>query len=175
MSKKIYLLAGHNGKGSGAAGFIDEGEEAIVLRDRVAKYVTKEVVKDQNGTKLPDVIKWLTPIVQNDSLLIEIHFDASGTASANGSTIVIDDNSNAVEKDIAAKFNTAICDTLKVKNRGIWKASQTPHKVLGILRYPKCNNVLIEVCFCTNKEDVAKYITKKELLAKAIAKVINEY
>ena len=37
LKNKIYLIAGHNGSGTGANGFIDEGKETIILRDLIAE------------------------------------------------------------------------------------------------------------------------------------------
>ena len=35
--RRVFLIAGHNGTGTGANGFIDEGKETVILRDLIAK------------------------------------------------------------------------------------------------------------------------------------------
>ena len=62
MKNKIYLIAGHNGSGTGANGFIDEGKETIILRDLIAKNLKEMgiiVIKDDNLTPLTKVVQWL--------------------------------------------------------------------------------------------------------------------
>ena len=66
--RRVFLIAGHNGSGTGANGFIDEGKETIILRDLIAENL-KEMglvaIKDDNLTPLKMVVQWLRNQITN--------------------------------------------------------------------------------------------------------------
>ena len=75
--RRVFLIAGHNGSGTGANGFIDEGKETVILRDFIA-YNLKEMgivaVKDDNLTPLTKVVQWLRNQISKKDICVDIHF-----------------------------------------------------------------------------------------------------
>lgn len=173
---KLYLTAGHNGPGTGASGFIDEGAETIALRDDIVKAIAGriQVVTDRNTDKLPIVLQWLTRLVSPKDLLVELHFNASANAQGNGTETIVPEKCTSVEQKIALKLNALIVDTIGTNNRGIKTESQTAHGTLGILRQPNCNNILIEVCFVSNKQDALLYRIGRDKLVQKLANAFVE-
>lgn len=168
---RLFLTAGHNGPGSGANGYIDEGAETIALRDDIVKAIAGrvQVITDRNADKLPIVLKWLQTLVGEKDLLVEIHFNASANATTGGTETLIPDAFTTTENSIALRLNNVITRTLTTKNRGIKTEKDSAHGVLGILRQPRCHNILIEVCFVSSKTDADLYTAHRAELVRNLA------
>lgn len=176
--KKIYLIAGHNGKGTGANGYLDEGEETIRLRDMIdaelcALNVVPETDFDRENEKLSDVVKWLKSEIKKTDLCIDIHFNAAGE-TANGTEVLIPDNHSEHELELAKSICQKICEIIGTKNRGVKTEKQSAHGKLAMLSGFDCEQILLEICFCSNKEDVDKYMKNKTFLAKELALLISK-
>jgi N-acetylmuramoyl-L-alanine amidase len=180
--KTIYLTAGHeviNNKGTGAHGFIDEAVENIKLRDSIAKILKSKnikVVTDNNVSKLREIISWLKKLVSSKDIVIDIHFNSSSNSKASGTEVIIDDTASDFEKKFAKDLVEIMASTLGIKNRGVKSESVTPHKRLAIISDPSiATNVLLEVCFVSNKKDVEAYKENYSELVAGLVKVIENY
>lgn len=180
--KTVYLIAGHeviNGKGTGAHGFIDEAVENERLRDDITKILRNrniKVVNDNNRSKLREVISWLKGIIRSQDLVIDIHFNASSNSKATGTETLIPKNANNIEKGLAKELAEVMSSTLKIKNRGVKCESTTRFGRLGILSDPYvASNVLIEVCFVSNENDVKLYKENYNSLVCVLANVLEKY
>ena len=180
--KTIYLTAGHevnDGKGTGAHGFMDEAVEALKLRNDVAVVLKNKgikVITEKNTSKLSEVVSWLKSLVSSKDFIIDIHFNASANPKASGAEVLIDDTSTPLEKMFSRELVDTISETLKIKNRGIKLESTTRHKRLAIISDPNiATNVLLEVCFVSNKSDVELYKKNYNLLVNNLANVIEKY
>jgi N-acetylmuramoyl-L-alanine amidase len=177
MRSKVFLTAGHRGRGTGAVGVIDEGEETIRLRNLIGEILRNrgvEVYSDRDDDSLSVVVENVNAECGVDDICIDIHFNAFNT-QAQGSEILIPHNFNDIEKDLAQDLLTAIVSTLNTRSRGVKKESSGQHKRLAMLSDIDCNSVLVEICFCDNTEDALKYQSKFNDLAYAMANVILEY
>lgn len=177
--RKVYLIAGHNGKGTGACGLFDEGEETIKFRDILdnalcAKNYCPETDFDKEDDKLNEVVRWLTNEVNPDDLCIDIHFNA-GASSATGTEVFVPDVSTDFEYNIAKEMCNCISSVLGIKNRGVKKESSSARGKLAMLSGFNCQQILIEICFCTNSSDVDSYQKFKHELAKNLASVIVKH
>lgn len=177
--KKIYLIAGHNGKGTGANGYLDEGEETIIFRDMLDAELCKRGIIpdtdfDREYEKLPNVVKWLNAEVEKTDVCIDIHFNAAAE-SANGTEVLIPDNHSEDEREMADKVCAKICEVLSTRNRGVKTEKQSAHGKLAMLSGFDCKQLLIEICFCSNKEDVEKYTKNKQKLAEELAVLITNF
>ncbi|MDT3367894.1 MAG: N-acetylmuramoyl-L-alanine amidase [Bacteroidota bacterium] len=177
--RKIYLIAGHNltksGFGTGANGFLNEAVEAIHLRDEISREIERlgvTPIRDCNTDSLNSVISWLRSKVCKKDILIDIHFNASASASANGTEVVLPNYYNAEERIIAEKLLSTITDTMGTKSRGIKTEKDTAVGTIGILNKPDCNNILLEICFITNQQDVSLYRQSSSFLAINIANIL---
>lgn len=177
MRSKVFLTAGHRGRGTGAVGIIDEGEETIRLRNLIGEILRNrgvEVYTDRDDDSLSLVVANVNAECGIDDICIDIHFNAFNT-QAQGSEILIPHNFNDVEKELAQDLLTVIVNTLKTKSRGVKKESSGQHKRLAMLYDIDCNSIIVEICFCDNVEDALKYQSKFNDLAYAMANVILEY
>lgn len=175
--RKIYVIAGHNGKGTGAVGFMDEGEQTIYLRDEVSYYLHINGIaheKDVNSTKLSGVVAWLKKLVNKRDIAIDIHFNASSDPSATGVECLVS-KSGDIEIAMATELCKAIAERLCIRNRGVKGESAGAHSKLAMLSNFECEQLILEVCFVSNKSDVAAYNSKHWLVAKDIANVLIKY
>lgn len=175
----IAIIAGHKGKGTGAIGYLDEGEETIVFRNLLIKELHKlniPYLYDNQRDDLNTIINMFTPLLSNKDIIIDIHFNSSSDKNTSGTEVFIPSKYNNIEEEIAIKISSIISNILNIKNRGVKTEDKSYHKKLAILRnIPNCINILIEICFCTNKKDCITYNNNKELLAINLAKLIKEY
>jgi N-acetylmuramoyl-L-alanine amidase len=177
MRSKVFLTAGHRGRGTGANGVFDEGEETIRLRNLIGEILRNrdvEVYTDRDDANLSVVVENVNVACGVDDICIDLHFNAFNS-QAQGSEILIPHNFTDVEKDLAQDLLTAIVNTLKTKSRGVKKESSGQHKRLAMLSDVDCHSILVEICFCDNTEDALKYQSKFNDLAYAMANVILEY
>lgn len=72
------------------------------------------------------------------------------------------------ENQLAKALSAAVSQTLSSPNRGVKPENQSQHKTLGILR-PVEVNVLLEIAFIMNKEEIATYLQMKQQVATQIA------
>lgn len=180
---RLVLIAGHNGKGTGAIGYIDEGEETITLRNDIYnKLIKKGISKDQIITDkekdpliLSKVVSWIKSFIYKDDLCVDLHFNASSNATASGCEVLIPNNHTNLEKEIATKLSKVIAETLYIKNRGVKTEKDSQHNTIAMLSGFDCVNILIEVCFVTNKNDVLAYTKKYDELVECLSSVLYDY
>lgn len=181
--KTIYLTKGHqviNGKGTGAHSlFGDEAVEAEKVVNALIKRLAQENINvrtDENKWSLIDTIGWLLRNVKANDLSIDFHFNASVNPKATGCEVLIPSEHTLIEKTLAGIFAKEISYVLMIKNRGVKTEAESQHKTLGILRRPKiANNLLIEVCFITNEQDMLEYKERFLNLIESLSRVIVEY
>lgn len=174
----IYICAGHtNTKGAtydpgAVANGFKESELTAQLRNLICSELTKLgcVFKtDQDNQSLNQTI--FSAGTTEKDIVFDIHFNAA-TPKAGGSETFIPVNFTEREKRIAKEITDTTCRIIGIPNRGVKLESQTRHKRLGMMR-PLGTNMLWEVCFITNKDEMMKYMTKINELAEAIALVLK--
>ena len=174
--RRVFLIAGHNGPGTGANGFIDEGKETIILRDLIAKNLYEMgivAVKDDNLTPLTKVVQWLRNQITKKDICIDIHFNASSNKLANGSDVFIPNKNTSDEVELANMFRRTLSKVFK--DRGVSLEGLSYHGKIAMLSGFDCCNVLLEVCFVSNKTDSENYFEKREFIAYELALDILEY
>lgn len=174
--RRVFLIAGHNGPGTGANGFIDEGKETIILRDLIAenlKDIGIVAIKDDNLTTLTKVVQWLRNQITKKDICIDIHFNASSNKSANGSEVFIPTKNTSDEVALANMFNESLSKFFK--DRGVSLESKSYHGKIAMLSGFDCCNILLEVCFVSNKADADAYNSHKIELAHELALDILEF
>ena len=174
--RKVFLIAGHNGSGTGANGFIDEGKETIIFRDLIAKNLYDMgivAIKDDNLTPLTKVVQWLRNKITKKDICIDIHFNASTNKLANGSEVFIPTKNTSDEVELANMFRRTLSKAFN--DRGVSLESKSYHGKIAMLSGFDCCNILLEVCFVSNKTDADAYNFHKIDLAYEIALDILEY
>lgn len=175
--RRIFITAGHRGEGTGASGIIDEGAEAILLRDSIAKELAQRgctVLTDRDRDDLGKVIRKINAGAAPTDICVDIHFNASGGA-AHGTEVLHRMRPTDTEIQLAEDILHATTATLGTKNRGVKRESAGQHSRLAMLSGVRCNSVLVEVCFCDSADDCAKYTAGRDALVKAYADTLERH
>ena len=182
MTRKVFISAGHSnvpGQDMGADGIdgLKEGNLTVELRDLVVKelaILNQHAITDPNYFVTKDTVAIINALLDSRDIAIDIHFNAVAAESARGCEVLIPFNSSEIERKLAKVLVDNISDVLSTRNRGVKTEADSARKHLMFMT-PNCENILIEVCFITNKADVLIYLTKKEVVAKVIAKSVYEF
>jgi len=174
----IYLSAGHNPKGlkpdPGAIGNgFKEANLTAQLRDLIIAECKALNVVVQSDSDSDNLVTVLQKINSNETdVVCDLHFNA-GTASATGIEVLIPTRFTIQEQEIARKLTVILSSVLKIKNRGVKTEGDSQHGTLGIMR-EKGINILIEVCFISNSNDMNSYVININKVAKEIALLLIE-
>lgn len=171
--RKIYLTAGHRGGTTGANyNGIKEAEETIWLRNEIASILRKkgvEVELDNDNASLSEVVAQINATCKPTDICVDLHFNAVGNPTANGTEVLRPFNHNDTEIEVAEDLLYSTCMVLGTKNRGVKREGEGTHSRLAMLSDVSCNSVLLEVCFISNREDANKYKERKDELAIILA------
>lgn len=120
-----------------------------------------------------------TIIINNCNIIsrnisLNIHFNCFAIESAKGTEAIIPFKSSKVEQELAKILVDNISTCLFTKNRGV-RNEITSFKQEPLFLIPNHENILLKICFITNKGDILMYSSKKDILSKIIAKSIYNY
>ena len=170
--KKFVISSGHGKIVGGAVGFINERAEAVKVVDRVYAILTNsyngrgyrfhESTAQNQSQNLANIVNYHNG--KDRELDVSVHFN-SASATATGTECLYYD-----AKSLSAKMSAAMAKALDIRDRGPKERTE-----LYFLRNTTKPAILLEVCFVSNKDDVAKYKANFERLCQAIAKVIADY
>lgn len=176
----IFVSAGHNPKGikvdPGAVGNgFHEADLAVEFRSLVVGELKKKnikVVSDKDDERLGDYLKRIQ--TGNGSVVVEYHFDAAATSTATGSTSLIGNDADRLDKAFAQELVDSTSKYLGIKNRGVKTEADSHRGSLGLMR-ESGTVALVELCFISNINDLKAYQTNKIELAKKHADIIIHY
>lgn len=179
--RKVFISAGHSnkvGRDRGASSeFGVEGVLMVEFRDLLNRELQKLdicPILDKDDSILQDTINYLRKLTSNNCIVIDLHLNSSSNSTANGTEVIIPGNKTTdIEKNLGKELNDIMVKTLGTKNRGV-KTDVQLGRTLGFFRIPG-HNILPELVFLSNKEDMEKYQKYKFALAKEMAKVIKKY
>jgi N-acetylmuramoyl-L-alanine amidase len=182
--KTIFISAGHSNQigkqdcGAIGNGYI-EGELAVEFRTLLVTALKRKGAKtgiDPDNSVLKQTLNYFWNLTTDNSICIDIHWNAA-SPSATGTEVFIPNNHSLTELNLAREVAVAIASKLKIVargNRGVKLESESQHKSLGFMRL-KGENILIEMCFITNANDMASYQSNKVQLAESLADVLIRY
>ncbi len=174
----IYICAGHTNTGKNYdPGAVANGFKESQLTAQLRDLIVAELIKlgvtnyktDKDDQTLNETI--FAAGTSESDIVFDIHFNAA-TPQAGGSETFIPVEFTEREKKYAKEVTDNTCKILSIPNRGVKLENQTRHKRLGMMR-PKGTNMLWEVCFITNKDEMTKYLTKINELAADIAIILK--
>lgn len=167
---RLWISAGHQ-ENTGAVGYINEGKEAIYLRDTISAIIRKnapevELMNDDDRDTLQTVINKMRKF--NPDIMLDLHFNAA-TPKATGTETFI---SSEKSRDLATILAEVTSSAIEIKSRGIKAENASQHNRLGMLHGFDGIGVLLEVCFVTNKTDTEHYLAHRDLLALRLAECL---
>lgn len=186
MIKKIYLSAGHGlpkDPGASGNGYIEANltteQRQLIAEELEILGICPEV--DRNTNILQDTINFFKSLVTPSCILVDLHWNSSSNPKATGVEVFIPTNYTELELEIAGKIAKCISDTLDIPLRGntrgvlgVKTEDLSARRKLAWMRITG-QNILIETCFISNKNDMQKYQENKRKLAFKIAKILYDY
>jgi N-acetylmuramoyl-L-alanine amidase len=175
--RKLFLIAGHGGTDPGASGngYLEKNLtiELRKLIDAELKKIGITAIVDSDENYLAHTMRWLRGKFGSKDVILDIHWNASANNTANGSEIIIPNEASIYEAQFATALLKVFTD-VGFKGRGVKRESETARGSLAIMK-PNAENLLIEVCFVSNLQDMRLYENSKHLISKRLAYVIKEY
>lgn len=169
--KPIVITAGHSSSDPGAvAGSLTEADICTDFRNLVCHYLRKDGIpfaadgKDGENLPLAQAIR-LVKAAGAGVLAVEFHCNASANAGATG----VESLSGVRGTALGAAMCKAVADTLGIKNRGAKGEGSGQHSRLGFVQ---AGGIILELFFLSNPDDLRRYLDKKWLVAREVAKVI---
>jgi N-acetylmuramoyl-L-alanine amidase len=180
--RKIFISAGHSnvvGKDEGAVGLngIKEGDLTVDLRKLIVEELIllgQHTITDPDYFVTKDTVTIINVMLESRDIAVDIHFNAFSFPGARGTEVLVPFKASDVELQLAEILSENISAVLATTNRGVKTEAQSARGRL-IFMTPKCENILIEVCFITNKYDLISYFAKEKILAKVIAKCLYDF
>lgn len=175
---KQFISAGHNNTDPGAvANGYQENELTKEFRNLVLKYGDKsQIITDKDYETNRQYQSRIKPGA--GSVVLDTHFDA-GPAKASGVTAYVNTKDFANKESLSYKMGVRLTDfvsrTLGSPNRGVRSESTSQHSKIGILNLGAGCSVLLELEFITNATALAYYNSKKEILAKGVAEITQQF
>lgn len=185
--RKIFISAGHSNKpgrdrGASGNGFI-EGNLTVELRNLIVSELKKlgvNAIVDKDDSILSETVNFFRNLTTNTCIVLDIHWNA-GPATATGTETLIPSENTEFERRLAARLSQAVWNRLSIPMRGrhagiqgVKTEAESHHGRLGWMRLTG-ENVLMEVCFISNPNDMLSYQNNKVKLAEDIAKVLFEF
>lgn len=165
MTNKLFVIPGHGAGDSGAVGNgYKEAERVRALATKVKEYGGDYVILSDfnlNSYRSNIIGKRQVP---NDCLILELHIDSSKNTKARGGHVIINANFKADEYDEAlAKMISTI-----FPGRAKTIVGRTDLANVRRAAEKGYNYRLLECCFISNTEDIKKFNTEMDKLAKEI-------
>lgn len=178
IPRKIFISAGHSnvsGRDRGALGVNGtiEGELTVALRKKVVSELNRlgaNPITDIDRNVTRETVTFMIRNLVSRDIAIDIHFNAA-TKTATGTEVLIPFKSSEFERHLGNLLSYNIATVLGIRNRGLKTEADSARGRL-IFMTPNCENILIEVCFITNENDMKLYNEKQNQVATIIAKCI---
>lgn len=178
----ICIAAGHQVRGSGACGLIDEASEVYQLTQDIVNALRtkgKEVCTDTPEMSLSEVTKLFnSKIYHGKTFAVELHFNCSIDSRANGTECIISNTCSVKSMYLAKLMADTICKILKTRKRGYQGYKHVREIGRGSLWFvdrTACPSCIVEICFCSSTSDIRKYSENRSLLVTNIANALCDY
>ena len=176
----IFISAGHNNKGikqdPGAIGNgFHEADLAVEFRNLVTQWLNAmgvEFITDKDDERLSDYLKRIK--TGNGSVVVEYHFDAAASSTATGTTALIGNDADRLDKAFALELVNSTAKQFGIKNRGVKTEAESHRGSLGLMR-ESGTVALVELAFISNINDLNAYQKNKHELAKIHAEILERY
>ena len=175
----ILLLAGHSpdrSKGNYDPGAVANGyteaELTRELRDLISAELTPRKVRHSIDHDTDSLSQVLAKINSNESdVILDLHFNAASNPSATGVEVIVPERHTELEWKSAEACSKSLATIMGIRSRGAKDETKTARKRLAVMR-ENGTNLLVEVCFITNVNDMNAYQSKKKEVAKYLADLV---
>lgn len=178
--RKVFISAGHSinpkkDRGAAGNGYI-EGEQAAEFRDiLVSELINLGLTPtvDKKDSILSESIAFFKNLVSSNAIVLDIHFN-SATPKATGTETLVPSNPSSFERSLAEKISKTVSEVLSIPMRGIKGVKTEAESHHGRLGWMRLNgeNILMEICFISNPNDIKSFRHNRYELGKRIAQVI---
>jgi hypothetical protein len=174
---RIFISAGHFNRDSGAISILGTKEADEMMRTRdllAAELQSRGLIQNQDFFLVPDnidlgpTIRWINARSQPGDIAVEIHGD-SASPSAQGATAFHIAGNSQRQADAQKLVNSLVVAVTGLRNRGAKPDTTTRFGRLGFCRDVDIPSVLIELCFLSNRNDMALLTGSRNLFAKGLA------
>lgn len=179
----IYISAGHNAQSktirqdSGAVNKdgVKEGDLTMQFRDMVKIELDKLNVKYISDSDEESLAMYLKRIQTGiGSVVVEYHFDSAENPEATGSTVLVGEDADRLDKALAKELLDVTTEILGTRSRGVISETESHRGRLGLMREQGIV-CLVEIGFISNRADLAAYFSKALPLARQHAYIIAKY
>lgn len=178
----IFISAGHashsikhNDPGAVNKAGVKEGDLVIEFRDLVCHELDMlgmKYIKDSDEESLAQYLKRIQ--TGSGSCVLEYHMDAANSETATGTTVIVGNDADRLDKAFAKEIADNTAAILGIKNRGVITEAESHRGKLGLMREHGIV-ALCELCFITNPDDLDRYHLRKRELAQSHALILRKY
>lgn len=176
----IFYSSGHHLRGANGEdpGAVANGFKENELVQEFEGFVLPEIRKFGNtvftDTPTETLSQYLNRIKPGTSSVVcETHFNAFN-GRATGVEVIVPNNPTQDERNLASEICQQFSLIMGIPNRGVRTEGQTARGRLALMR-EEGMNVLIEICFIDNPDDMRRYQATKRQLAIKLADILVKY
>lgn len=170
-----HYLKGQNGEDPGA---VHNGYKENELTHEFEGYVLEKfkaypnkIFTDSPTETLSQYLGRIQP--GTSSVICETHFNAFN-GKATGVEVIVPNSPTQDERNLATEICNEFSRIMGIPNRGVRDESQSKRGRLALMRKEGIN-VLIEICFIDNIDDMKKYQANKKILANVLVDLLIKY
>lgn len=172
---KLVVCAGHDNATPGNTwNNYREADLMLDLRDIVAdklRALGHEVIEDgENGVNKP--LSHAMQLARGVELAIELHTNANSNTKARGVEVIAQAKDKTLAQDLARNI-ALILSTITRRDGGFFEFGAHAKERGFRAGFVREGGVILEVFFQSNKEELAAYISRKDLVAEAIADALD--
>ena len=186
--RKVFISAGHSNtrgrdRGASGNGYV-EGDLTVEYRNLLTAELNKLGIKpivDADNSILAETIRFFKNLTTSTCIVIDIHWNAAADPSATGTETLIPAQNTEFERTLAKAMSDDKARTLGIPLRGnhaglrgVKTELNSHHGRLGWMRLTG-ENILLEMGFISNPNDMSKYQANKHLLAATHARTISKF
>lgn len=178
--RRLILSAGHSNNPSGDRGTFalgrHEGDLTIELRDLIVERLKKLGVTpiiDPNTNALRQSLAFFKQFFNSRNVSVDIHFNAFN-GIATGTEVFIPTAPTVFERNLATELSIGISRVTGLRNRGVRTEKDSARGRLAWLNTSQ-EEILLEICFMDNRQDMTLYQNNKLILAEKIAEILFNY
>jgi len=186
--RTVFLSAGHTNNPKRDMGAMSvygtEGEETVLFRGRLSnklKSLNVPVVSDYDDSTLSQSLAYFKNLTSSKSIVVDIHFNSSSSNKATGVEVLIPKDNTDFERQLGSTVSIAIGKILMIPVRGLYRGLrgiktelESHHGRLGWMNLTG-ENILIEICFISNKDDMQSYRKNLDKLVEEVALILQSF